>query len=115
MQSYRIGIDLGTNALCWCLLKLDGNREPCGILDAGVRILSANQEAGRDPQTGASLAVDRRDAHSARRRRDRFLLRRKDLMASLVAHGLMPEDKTERKALEKLDPYELRARGLDKK
>ena len=34
-------------------------------------------------------------------------------MATLVAHGLMPEHEADRKALESLDPYELRARGLD--
>src|SRR5690606_13180630 len=44
---------------------------------------------------------------------DRFLRRRGDLMATLVRHGLMPEDEVERKALEALDPYELRARALD--
>lgn len=114
-MAYRIGIDLGTNSIGWCLLKTDEKGEPRGIIDAGVRLISPNQEAGRDPQKGTSLAVDRRNARSARRRRDRFLLRRKDLMAALIDHGLMPVDEKERKALESLDPYELRAIGLDEK
>ena len=36
-------------------------------------------------------------------------------MTLLVEHGLMPEDPAERKKLEGLDPFELRARGLDEK
>lgn len=108
-MAYRLGIDIGTNSLGWCLLELDEKGEPVGIRDIGVRLFSD----GRDPQSGTSLAVDRRDARGARRRRDRYLLRRKDLMVALIRFGLMPEDAGARKSLEKLDPYELRARGLD--
>lgn len=106
---YRLGIDIGTNSLGWCALDLDHENEPRGIRRIGVRIFSD----GRDPQSGASLAVDRRDARSARRRRDRFVRRRDQLMKALVRHGLMPNDAQDRKVLESLDPYELRAKGLD--
>lgn len=107
----RLGIDIGSNSIGWCLLDFDRNGTPTGIRDIGVRIYPS----GRDPQSGTSLAVDRRRARSARRRRDRYLLRRKDLMAALVRHGLMPADTHERKALEALDPYALRAEALDRK
>jgi CRISPR-associated endonuclease Csn1 len=109
MVDYRLGLDIGTNSIGWCALELDGTGQPCGILDLGVRIFPS----GRDPQTGTSLAVDRRLARGARRNRDRYLTRRDDLMKTLVRLGLMPADEAERKALENLDPYELRARGLD--
>lgn len=109
MSAYRLGIDLGVNSLGWCALKLGAHGEPCGILDAGVRLFTD----GRDPKTGTSLAADRRIARQMRRRRDRYLGRRKDLMAALVRHGLMPSDKSAAKHLESLDPYELRAKGLD--
>ena len=105
---YRLGIDIGTNSLGWCALELDREGRPKGIRKIGVRIFSD----GRDPQSGTSLAVDRRMARGARRRRDRFVDRRADLMKALIRHGLMPPDRAERKALEALDPYELRARGL---
>ena len=114
-MDYRLGLDMGSNSLGWCLLEMNAEGEPCAAADAGVRIISPNQEAGRDPQTGTSLAVDRRTARSARRRRDRYLLRKRDLMAALVRHGLMPAEQDARKALERLDPYELRARGLDER
>jgi len=106
---YRLGIDVGTNSLGWCVLDLGRDGHPCGIRRMGVRIFSD----GRDPQKGTSLAVDRRLARQMRRRRDRFLARREGLMRALVRHGLMPADPQGRKALEALDPYCLRARGLD--
>ncbi|HEY9090731.1 type II CRISPR RNA-guided endonuclease Cas9 [Parasphingorhabdus sp.] len=98
-----LGLDIGTNSIGWALY--DGN----SIRDIGVRIFSD----GRDPKSGASLAVDRRDARAMRRRRDRYLGRRKALLRELVKHGLMPEDKQAAKALEKEDPYDLRAKALD--
>lgn len=108
-MKYRLGIDIGTNSIGWCVLDLDADGDPHAVRDIGVRIFSD----GRDPQSGASLAVDRRVARGMRRRRDRYLLRRADLMEALIAHGLMPADEADRKALEKRDPWELRARGLD--
>ena len=106
---YRLGIDIGVNSLGWCAFKLDPSGEPAGILDLGVRLFTD----GHDPKNRTSLAADRRLARSMRRRRDRYLLRRTDLMEALVRHGLMPSDAAERKKLEHLDPYELRAKGLD--
>jgi CRISPR-associated endonuclease Csn1 len=108
---YRLGIDIGVNSLGWCAFKLDPSGEPAGILDLGVRLFAD----GRDPKRGTSLAVDRRVARSMRRRRDRYLLRRSDLMEALIRHGLMPKDAAERKKLEHFDPYESRAKGLDDK
>jgi len=111
MQTYRLGIDLGVNSLGWCALTLDRDGNPNGILDIGVRLFTD----GRAPKTGTSLAADRRIARQMRRRRDRYLKRRTRLMTLLVRHGLMPADPDERKKLEALDPYELRARGLDER
>jgi CRISPR-associated endonuclease Csn1 len=75
----------------------------------GVRIFGD----GRDPKTLTSRAADRRLARQARRRRDRLLKRRKRMMEGLVRFGLMPATVVERKALQEIDPYELRAKGLD--
>lgn len=107
---YRLGLDLGANSLGWCALELG---ESMRVLDAGVRILTPNEEAGRDPQSKASLAGDRRAARAMRRRRDRFLRRQECLMETLITHGLMPAEEDARKALEKLDPYWLRTAALD--
>ncbi|MEM9046615.1 MAG: type II CRISPR RNA-guided endonuclease Cas9 [Pseudomonadota bacterium] len=104
----RLGLDIGTNSIGWWLFELrDGS--PLRVIDGGVRIFSD----GRDPQSKASLAVDRRVARAARRRRDRYLRRRTGLMRKLAESGLMPADPANLRALVLLDPYELRARGLD--
>ncbi|WP_336981587.1 type II CRISPR RNA-guided endonuclease Cas9 [Altererythrobacter fulvus] len=101
----RLGLDIGTNSIGWCLFE--GDR----ILDIGVRIFSD----GRDPKSGASLAVDRRNARAMRRRRDRYLRRRSALLQALVDTGLMPADAKEARALVGYDPYLLRKRALDER
>ena len=106
---YRLGLDLGSNSLGWFVVRLDRENRPVGLGPGGVRIYPD----GRDPQSKSSNAVTRRVARGARRRRDRYLKRRSTVMDLLVAHRLMPEDPAERKTLEVLDPYELRARALD--
>jgi CRISPR-associated endonuclease Csn1 len=93
------------------MIRLNADSEPCAIIKAGVRIFSD----GRNPKDGASLAVTRREARAMRRRRDRLLKRKACVMRTLVAHKFFPEEKIERKALETMDPYLLRARGLDEK
>lgn len=99
----RLGLDIGTNSIGWCLFDGDA------IRDIGVRIFSD----GRDPKSGASLAVDRRDARAMRRRRDRYVRRRSALLDALVDTGLMPVDAQDAKALAGCDPYALRAAALD--
>ncbi|MFC7334756.1 type II CRISPR RNA-guided endonuclease Cas9 [Rhodocista pekingensis] len=110
---YRIGIDLGTNSLGWCCIALDADGNPVRLLPhgLGVRIFPD----GRDPQSQQSLAADRRLARQARRRRDRSLRRKRDLLRALVAQGLMPADPTARKVLEALEPYDLRRRALSER
>lgn len=48
-----------------------------------------------------------------RRRRDRLLKRKARMTKSLIEHGFFPEGEEERKALVTLNPYTLRAKGLD--
>jgi CRISPR-associated endonuclease Csn1 len=105
---YRLALDLGYTSLGFALLRLDPESNPCAIIKAGVRIFSN----GRDPD-GNSLAVTRRMARAMRRRRDRLLRRKARMMNLLVAYGFFPRDPVERKALECLNPFELRAQGLD--
>lgn len=108
-MSYRLALDIGTNSIGWCVLDLDAGGKPCGVRSMGVRIFPD----GRDAKTMASLAADRRLKRQMRRMRDRYLRRREQLMNALIRHGLMPAAEAERKALETLDPYALRSRGLD--
>jgi CRISPR-associated endonuclease Csn1 len=109
---YRLALDLGMTSLGWTIFRLirraDGRLEPVAIIRAGVRLFNS----GRDLKTEASLAVKRREARAMRRRRDRLLKRKARMMEKLIQYGFFPQEKETRKALEKCDPYELRARGL---
>ena len=106
---YRLGLDIGTNSIGWAAIRLDESGEPYGVLDIGVRIF----QDGRNPKDGTSNAVKRRIPRGQRRRRDRYLKRRSELMEALVEFGLMPADEDERKALAGLAPYTLRTQALD--
>lgn len=105
----RLGLDIGTNSIGWCLLNVDSDGKSTGIRDIGVRIFSD----GRDPKSGASLAVDRRNARAMRRRRDRYLRRRSALLDALIDSGLMPAEAQDAKALAEIDPYVLRVAALN--
>lgn len=106
---YRLALDLGSTSLGWAMVRLDSEGAPCAVIKAGSRIFSD----GRNPKDGSSLAVTRRAARAMRRRRDRLLKRKQRMMDALIKHGFFPTDIAERKALETLNPYKLRAKGLD--
>ncbi len=110
-MKYRLGLDVGTNSLGWCVLQLDGGAVPVEIVNSGVRIFPE----GRDPKSKSTLKATRRVARSARRRRDRYLQRRKYLLSELTKCGLFPQDKDERKVLQDLNPLELRKAALNQK
>lgn len=106
---YRLALDLGSTSLGWAMIRLNADNAPCAVIKAGVRIFSD----GRNPKDGSSLAVTRREARAMRRRRDRLLKRKDRMLRNLIAHGFFPKDEAERKALVNLNPYILRAKGLD--
>lgn len=109
---YRLAIDLGSTSLGWALFRLNSQQppQPTAIIKTGVRIFSD----GRNPKDGSSLAVTRRAARAMRRRRDRLLKRKARMMDKLVEYGFFPQDAASRKALESLNPYQLRAEGLQR-
>ena len=108
---YRLALDLGSTSLGWAMIRLNQDEQPApiAIIKAGVRIFSN----GRNPKDGSSLAVTRREARAMRRRRDRLLKRKSRMMHTLTEHGFFPIDPLKRKELETLNPYALRAKGLD--
>lgn len=106
---YRLALDLGTTSIGWAMLRLNQHDKPHAVIRAGVRIFND----GRVPKTGEALAVQRRLARQQRRTRDRSLRRKNKLINMLVRFGFFPDNPAERKSLERLDPYELRAKGLE--
>jgi CRISPR-associated endonuclease Csn1 len=108
---YRLGIDLGTNSIGWCMVEIDENGIPFKVYKMGCRIFSD----GRDPQNGVSLAATRTLARGQRQRRDRFLKRRSKLLIKLKSVGLFPSDRKIGLNLASLNPYELRAKAVIEK
>ncbi len=106
---YRLALDIGTTSLGWCLLRLNPANVPYAIIKMGVRIFPE----GRVAKTGESLAVTRRTARLHRRRRDRLLKRKAAMERALIQFGFWPDEVEARHALSSLDPYSLRAKGLD--
>ena len=108
---YRLALDLGSTSLGWAIVRLNADSPPApvAVIKAGSRIFSD----GRNPKDGTSLAVTRREARAMRRRRDRLLKRKARMTRTLIEHGFFPAEEKNRKALENLNPYALRAKGLD--
>lgn len=107
---YRLALDVGTSSLGWCIYRLHPvTMEPVALVRPGVRLFSS----GRDGKTQKSLAESARQQRSMRRTLRRKASRRRRFAAFLTEAGLLPTDQELRLALNKLDPYELRARALD--
>lgn len=106
---YRLALDLGSTSLGWAMIRLNADSEPCAVIKAGVRIFSN----GRNPKDGSSLAVTRREARAMRRRRDRLLKRKARMIDTLIEYGFFSDKDSERKVLLTMNPFALRAKGLD--
>ncbi|MES2365732.1 MAG: type II CRISPR RNA-guided endonuclease Cas9 [Pseudomonadota bacterium] len=106
---YRLALDLGSTSLGWAMIRLNADNQPCAVIKAGVRIFSN----GRNPKDGSSLAVTRREARAMRRRRDRLLKRKARMIRTLIEHGFFPAEVVQREALKTINPFALRAKGLD--
>jgi len=114
---YRLGLDLGTNSIGWTVLEIvndDKNLDRFKFIDMGVRIFSDGREPAKGGRVGDSLAVSRRVARGMRRNRDHGKNRMAYMMSNLVHLGLMPSDRKERKKLENLNPYQLRAEAVER-
>lgn len=105
---YRLGLDIGSTSIGWCMIRLNASDDPKAVIRMGVRIFSD----GRNPKDGTSLAVTRRQARQMRRRRDRLLKRKERMLSALIRLGFFPQDEKARKQLVDLDPYKLRKKGL---
>ncbi|WP_333823962.1 type II CRISPR RNA-guided endonuclease Cas9 [Pinisolibacter sp.] len=113
MSKIRFSFDIGTNSIGWAVWRTGdgvfGADTALELARTGVLIF----KDGRNPKDGQSLATMRRVPKQSRKRRDRFVLRRADLMKALVTEGLMPIDENDARSLAEIDPYFLRAKGLD--
>ena len=107
----RLALSIGPTFIGWTLYHIDESKKPKVILGSGVRCFSS----GRRAKDSIPLNAIRRQARLQRRQRDRYLQRRNYLLHLLKEYHLFPQDKFSAKKLAHLNPYELRARGLNEK
>lgn len=108
---YGIGLDIGIASVGSALVALDENDKPCGIIRMGSRTFSTAEV----PKTGASLAMPRRLARSARRRLRRHRHRLERIRSLLVAENVISKKQLSSLYADKRpeDVYALRVQALD--
>jgi len=108
MPATTLGLDIGSNSIGWALLD---DEEGC-LVDCGVRVFPEGVD--RDNKgTEVPKNARRREARAARRNRRRRAYRKDKLVRLLRRHGLLPMAPEEFERVLSLDPYALRAKGLD--
>lgn len=109
-KKYAIGLDIGITSVGYAILALDYNENPWGIISMGSRIF----DVAENPKDGASLALPRRTARSARRRLRRHRHRLARIKELLINNNILSRE--ELAALYDgilSDIYELRVKALD--
>ncbi len=111
MNSYTLGLDIGSNSIGWSLMDM-GERP--AIIDMGVRVFQ--EGVNRDTKgLEKSKNATRREARGVRRTHQRRTLRKQQLLSVLQSKGLLPNDESKLVSLFHTSPYELRKKGLDEK
>ncbi len=109
MRSYTMGLDIGSKSIGWALINSDGEPK---IIDIGVRVFP--EGVNRDTKGAEqSKNATRRQARGSRRNRWRYQRRREQLVDFLREAELLPKDDRQLAELLNIDPYPLRANGLD--
>ena len=111
-----LGLDMGVASIGWGLLEFN-DKDEGEIIASGVRIFDQNLQRDNEAQKGESKNQQRTLHRGMRRQRDRKRRRKRALWYVLKNVGMAPKAKgnAEWNAWTDLNPYELRARGLDEK
>lgn len=88
-----LGLDLGTNSIGWALIERDFENNEGKILGMGSRIIPMGQDELGEFEKGNSVSktAERTRLRSARRLRERYLLRRERLHRVLKVLGFLPD------------------------
>ena len=126
MNSYTLGLDIGSNSIGWAILDTDG--EP-NLVDLGVRVFPEEGKGASVSKGGKTVRVSQRGKRGFDRRTRnctaRARQRRKKLLRIMAGAGLLPENPPKAAAVlndadidendRPLWPYRLRAEGLERK
>jgi CRISPR-associated endonuclease Csn1 len=88
-----LGLDLGTNSIGWALINQNFDEKEGKILGMGARIIPMSQDVLGEFDKGNSVSqtAERTKFRSARRLRERYLLRRQRLHRVLNLLGFLPK------------------------
>lgn len=105
-----LGLDLGAASIGWALIEEDG--KGVRIITLGSRIIPYDGTEGQDFAKGAGESRNslRTQARTARKRYDRYQLRRKYLVEVLVKNAMMPSE--DLKKASKMFLWELRSKAV---
>lgn len=111
MANYTLGLDIGSNSIGWALVETNPKSS---LIATGVRVFPEGVD--RDTK-GAEISKNqaRRLVRGARRNRSRKAYRKDKLVRALRAKDFLLKQTIEFEKLFLLDPYQLRAKGLDEK
>ena len=107
---WTLGLDIGSNSVGWMLLRdqpVPGSVNVYG----GVRVFPSG--TANEKNVESSKCEGRRTARGMRRQHHRRSGRKQRLHSLLRRFGLLPAEPTATAEILALDPYPLRARGLD--
>ncbi len=106
-----LGLDIGISSVGHSVIELDEEQFSGKFLDLGVRIFTAAEQ----PKTGASLALPRREARSARRRLARRSGRLYNIRKFLLEENFITQEQIEKvynAAVPQIDVWDLRKAAL---
>ncbi|WEK35429.1 MAG: HNH endonuclease domain-containing protein [Candidatus Pseudobacter hemicellulosilyticus] len=88
-----LGLDLGTNSIGWALIEINPEDGSSSIQGAGSRIIPMTQDVLGKFDSGQKISqtAERTRLRTARRLRERYLLRRERLHRVLNILGFLPE------------------------
>lgn len=91
-MKYDLGLDLGVNSIGWSAVLLDRGENPCGLLDAGVRIFEPGMELDDNHVKADSRAAERRAKRMLRRQLNRRRRRLARVRHLLQGASLLPPE-----------------------
>ncbi len=90
-----LGLDLGTTSIGWALInEAETDHETSNIIKLGVRVnpLTTDEQTNFEKGKPITTNADRTLTRSARRNLQRFKLRRKELVKTLIKNGIISKD-----------------------
>lgn len=115
MHRYLLGLDLGVNSIGWAAIRLDETGNPCGLLNAGVRIFEPGMDMDENHVKAESRAATRRNMRMIRRQLRRRRQRLSKVRHLLQRHNLLPAEENFAAGIVELDresAARLKAEGI---